>query len=292
MTRRTRMVCILAAVFGAASILTVQAQSTKARRSIDHISGGLYKFTNNFHASVFLVTDDGIIATDPINAAAASWLKAEMDKRFGKPVKYVIYSHHHADHASGGEVFAGTAEFVAHENAVDDLKKDEVKTPLPTLTFSDTKTLTLGGQSVELIYLGSGHSDNMIAMKFPAEQTLFIVDVVSAQRLPYRTMGAGRDSLDGTLAQIRKAESITGYNKLITAHGAPYMLIAKPGELPQVRVYIEELRDQVQAAMAAGKSLDEIKQSIKMEKYQNLFMYDRFLPLNIEGMYAHLGGKK
>ena len=73
---------------------------------------------------------------------------------------------------------------------------------------------------------------------------------------------------------------------------APYILIAKPGELRQVRVYTEELRDQVQAAMAAGKSLDEIKQSIKMEKYQNLFMYDRFLPLNIEGMYAHLGGKK
>ncbi|MCZ6874283.1 MAG: MBL fold metallo-hydrolase, partial [bacterium] len=105
MTRRTRMVCLLAAVFGAAWILTVQAQSTKVTRSIDHISGGLYKFTNKFHASVFLVTDDGIIATDPINAAAASWLKAEIDKRFGKPVKYVIYSHHHADHVSGGEVF-------------------------------------------------------------------------------------------------------------------------------------------------------------------------------------------
>lgn len=278
-------------MLGVMGVLTAQAQDAETPRSIDHISGDLYKFTNKFHGAVFLVTDEGIIATDPINAAAATWLKAELDKRFGKPVKYVIYSHHHADHVSGGEVFTG-AEFVGHENIVDDLKKDEVPTPLPTTTFSDAKTITLGGQSVELIYLGSGHSDNMIAMKFPGEQALFIVDIVSAHRLPYRTMGAGRDSLDGILDQIRKAESITGYNKLITAHSAPYILVAKPEMLGQARTYIEELRDNVQAAMDAGKSLDEIQQGVKMENYQNWFMYEQFLPLNIEGMYTHLGGKK
>uniref|UniRef100_UPI000B7D366D MBL fold metallo-hydrolase n=1 Tax=Candidatus Entotheonella palauensis TaxID=93172 RepID=UPI000B7D366D len=211
-------------------------------------------------------------------------------KRFGKPVKYLIYSHHHADHVSGGDAF-GAEEIVAHENIADDIEKDKVPTPLPTTTFSDTKTITLGGQSVELIYLGSGHSDNLIAMKFPGEQALFIVDIVSAHRLPYRTMGAGRDNLDGILAQIRKAESITGYNKLITAHGAPYMFIAKPDMLGQLRGYIEALRDEVKAAMDAGKSLDEIRRTVKMEKYRNLFLYKQFLPLNIDGMYTHLGGK-
>jgi glyoxylase-like metal-dependent hydrolase (beta-lactamase superfamily II) len=254
------------------------------------VSAGLYKFTTTFHSSVFLVTDEGIIATDPINAEAAAWLKGEFDKRFGKPVKFLIYSHHHADHISGGDAF-GAAEIVAHENIVDDIEKDKVPTPIPTSTFSDTKTITLGGQSVELISLGSGHSDNLIAMKFPGEQALFIVDIVSAHRLPYRNMGAGRDSLDGIIAQIRKAESITGYNKLITAHSAPYILIAKPEMIGQTRVYIEALRDEVQAAMDAGKSLDEIKQTVKMENYQHVFMYEQFLPLNIEGMYTHLGGK-
>jgi glyoxylase-like metal-dependent hydrolase (beta-lactamase superfamily II) len=283
--------CAWVAIIGVALVLTAQAQDTKVERTIEHISGGLYKFTNKFHSAVFLVTDEGIIATDPINAEAARWLKTELDKRFGQPVKYVIYSHHHADHVSGGAAFTG-AEIVAHENIVDDLKQDEVRTPLPTMTFSDTKTITLGGQSVELIYLGSGHSDNMIAMKFPGEQTLFIVDIVSAQRLPYRTMGAGRDNLNGILAQIRKAESITGYNKLITAHGASYMLIARPSELRQTREYIEELRGKVQTAMDAGQSLDEMQQTVKMENYENLFMYKQFLPLNIEGMYSHLGGKK
>jgi len=281
----------LAIILGVGLAPATDAQDTEPQRTIEHISGGLYKFTNSRHSSVFLVTDEGIIATDPINAEAAAWLKSELDKRFGKPVKVVIYSHHHADHISGGEVFAG-AEFVGHENIVDDIKKDKVATPIPTTTFSDTKTITLGGQAVELIYLGSGHADNMIAMRFPGEQALFLVDIVSARRLPFRTLGFGRDDLDGTLSQLRKAESLTGYNKLVTGHAAPYILVAKPEEITKTREYLEALRGQVQAAMDQGKSLEEIKRTVNMENYRNLFMYDQFLPLNIEGMYRHLGGKK
>lgn len=62
-----------------------------------------------------MVTPAGIIATDPIDADAARWLKAELSRRFAKPVKYLVYSHDHADHISGGEVFADTAIVIAHE---------------------------------------------------------------------------------------------------------------------------------------------------------------------------------
>ena len=56
-----------------------------AKRSITQIAGDLYRFQNNFHYSVLLVTPEGVIATDPINADAAKWLKAEIAKRFGQP---------------------------------------------------------------------------------------------------------------------------------------------------------------------------------------------------------------
>jgi len=87
-------------------------------RGIVRITGDLYRFQENAHYSVFLVTPEGIIATDPINADTANWLKAELRRRFDKPVKYLIYSHHHEDHVSGGEVFSDTATVIAHENAV------------------------------------------------------------------------------------------------------------------------------------------------------------------------------
>jgi glyoxylase-like metal-dependent hydrolase (beta-lactamase superfamily II) len=86
------------------------------RRAISHISGGVYRATNNFHGTVFLVTPDGIVLADPLSTDFAIWLRNELDARFGVPVRYVVYSHHHWDHASGGGVFADTAEFVGHAN--------------------------------------------------------------------------------------------------------------------------------------------------------------------------------
>src|SRR5688572_33368165 len=86
-------------------------------REITQLAGEIYRFRNNNHYSIFAVTSAGIIATDPINADAAQWLKGELQRRFSQPVKYLIYSHDHADHIAGGEVFADSATVVAHENA-------------------------------------------------------------------------------------------------------------------------------------------------------------------------------
>ena len=77
------------------------AWAQDAKRSITKIAGDLYRFQNNFHYSVFLVTSEGVIATDPINAEAAAWLKKEIAARFGQEVKYLIYSHDHRDHIAG-----------------------------------------------------------------------------------------------------------------------------------------------------------------------------------------------
>jgi glyoxylase-like metal-dependent hydrolase (beta-lactamase superfamily II) len=73
------------------------------------------------HTTVFLVTPEGVILADPIREDFAAWLKSEIDDRFDAQVEYVLYSHHHPDHASGGSVFADTATFVAHENLLTSL---------------------------------------------------------------------------------------------------------------------------------------------------------------------------
>src|SRR5688572_5148297 len=94
-----------------------QAQQKKPpTRAIVNITGQLYRVQNNNHYTVFLVTPEGIIMSDPINRDFARWLKAEFASRFKVPVRYVLYTHRDWDHASGGVVFADTAEFVGHEN--------------------------------------------------------------------------------------------------------------------------------------------------------------------------------
>ncbi len=86
---------------------------------LENVSGNVYRAGlggGGGHTTVLLVTSEGVILADPIRADFAEWLKAELRERFGTEVKYVIYSHHHPDHASGGAVFADSAIFVGHEN--------------------------------------------------------------------------------------------------------------------------------------------------------------------------------
>ena len=54
--------------FGALSGTALAQQ--EPRREITQIVGDLYRVQNNFHYSVFLVTPEGVIATDPIDAEA------------------------------------------------------------------------------------------------------------------------------------------------------------------------------------------------------------------------------
>src|SRR5688572_5195487 len=92
------------------------ALARAALREITQVAPDLYRARNGNWYTIFLVTKAGILLADPINLEFARWLKSELASRFTVPVRYVVYSHSHYDHASGGEVFADTATFVAHEN--------------------------------------------------------------------------------------------------------------------------------------------------------------------------------
>ncbi len=272
-----RLLVGFVAVAAAAVAETAWAQQ-EPKRAITNIAGDLYRFQNNFHFSVFLVTLEGVIVTDPINADAANWLKAEIDKRFGVPIRYVIYSHDHADHVAGGEVLADTAVVVAHDNAKRAIIGEKRPTAVPDVTFSDRMTIELGGKKVELIYLGPSHSDNLIVMRFPAERVVFAVDIISVKTLAFRTLG---DSyFPGWIDAIKGVEAMD-FDILAPGHGP----MGTKADATSQRVYLEDLHAAVLAAARAGQTLDQMKESIKLEKYRDWGQYEAWLPLNIEGMY-------
>src|SRR5215475_11818552 len=97
-----------AVVFGlivlasSASAQNAPAVSTKKVDGTDNV----YIFRYGGHQSIFVVTSQGVIATDPISYERPAKpyidaIKAVTDK----PIKYVIYSHHHYDHIAGGKPF-------------------------------------------------------------------------------------------------------------------------------------------------------------------------------------------
>ena len=119
---------VVLVVLGVSTTLLAQEAP---RRGIVQIAPGLYRAQNNIHYTVFLVTPEGIIMSDPINRDFAAWLKSEFTTRFNTPVRYVLYTHSHWDHASGGSVFADTAQFVAQANMPEALTLPAGDLPLP-----------------------------------------------------------------------------------------------------------------------------------------------------------------
>jgi len=106
-------------------------RSSSLPRGIVNVTGQLYRAQNDNHYTVFLVTPEGVIMSDPINRDFSRWLKNEIATRFKVPVRYVLYTHRDWDHASGGVVFADTAQFVGHINMLAGLAPPEGRPPLP-----------------------------------------------------------------------------------------------------------------------------------------------------------------
>jgi glyoxylase-like metal-dependent hydrolase (beta-lactamase superfamily II) len=256
------------------------AAHAQVQRAITPIKGDLYRFRNAGHFSVFLVTPAGISATDPIDADAARWLKAELAQRFAKPVKYLIYSHDHSDHISGGEVFADTAVVIAHENAKSVILGERRPTAVPDLTFSDRLTVELGGKKVELLYLGKNHSDNSIVMRFPDERALFAVDFIPVKSLPFRDCPDGY--IDEWIESLKKAETLD-FDILAPGHGE-----LTEGRRAQLRAYSRRAARTGPRIFARRQIGGRNQATGENGEVRGLGQLQNYLPLNIEGMARHL----
>ncbi len=253
-----------------------------AKRAITQISGDLYRFQNNFHYSVFLVTSDGVIVTDPINAEAAAWLRDQIKQRFDKPIRYLILSHDHRDHSAGGEVFkAAGAIVVAHARAKATIIAELRPTAVPDITFERAMTIELGGARVELSHVGRNHSDNMIVMNFPAERVLFAVDFIPVQTVAFKTLSDGY--LPDWISSLRRVEGMD-FDVLAPGHGK----LGSMADVTRFREYMSALYDQVLALARQGKSLEETKAAIDLSKYQDMARFEEWGPLNVEGAYARI----
>lgn len=261
----------------------VQAQTTPApaaapTREVTRIAGEVYRFRNNFHYSVFASTPAGIIVTDPINADAAGWLKAELARRFGRPVKYLVYSHDHADHIAGGQVFADTAVVVAHHNAKPVILGERRPTAVPEVTFTDRMTIELGGTEVELSWVGRNHSNNSVVMRFPRERLLFAVDFIPVETVAFRDFPDAY--IDDWIESLRRVEAMD-FDVLVPGHGP----LGRRAHVGMFRQYLEDLRAAVLQAAREGKSLEETRQTVRLPRYEGWASYREWFPLNVEGMY-------
>jgi glyoxylase-like metal-dependent hydrolase (beta-lactamase superfamily II) len=264
----------------------VSAQQSKPDDEITKLTDDVYLHRHQSHQAIFITTPQGIIVTDPISLEAATWLKAEIRKLTDQPVRYVIYSHHHGDHITGGNVFADTALFVSHWAAQRELlKKPDPLIPPPDLTFTDRMFIDLGGKHVELIYTGRNHSDNSLVVLLPQNRLLFAVDFIPVEAVAYRTLRS--DFPDEWIESLKRVEQLD-FEILIPGHGK----IGKKEHVQRFRVYLEDLRAAVQEQIQKGAGVEEAKKNVQLPKYQQWQRYADWFPENVEGMYRYLSEQR
>jgi glyoxylase-like metal-dependent hydrolase (beta-lactamase superfamily II) len=257
-------------------------------------TNNVYVFRNGNHQAMFIVTPEGVIATDPVAYGRPTGGQTYLDeirKVTDKPVKYVIYSHHHFDHIAGGKVFKDAgATFIAHHRAKARLEvlKDP-HTVLPDEVVSDQgRTITLGGTTIELSYHGLSHSDSLLVMRLPQEKIIFLVDAIPVGTVP------GRGMIDfyplEAEAFMQKVLAMD-WERMIPGHPG------QPGDRLGTKKDVEEQLKLLQTASAEmkklaqdGKCWDTAEKEFKLPGYESWPGYENNLHF-IARRYCGLWGR-
>lgn len=215
---------------------------------VTRLASDTYVFSHTGYTTVFIVTDQGVILGDPIGLNRARLLKAAIEAVTPLPVRYVVYSHDHADHNTGGVVFQDTAQFVSHSLAAPKIAaRNDPNSPVPSITFDDRMTLRLGRTSVELVFTGRNHSDNSIVLLYPARRLAFAVDFVPINGLPFRTLGD--TYVAEWLDSLRQIEAMN-IDTIVPGHGNP----GPKAYATQTREYFQDLVRAIDDAEKRGLS--------------------------------------
>lgn len=148
---------------------------------VERITDDVYGFRYSFYRSLFIVTRDGVIATDPLNPDAGPVLREQIRKVTDLPVRFVSYSHSHWDHISGGQVFKDEgATFVAQERCAENFREiPNSDIVMPDVTYKDNYKIELGGKFLEMHYFGPSHDNCMVVMHIKPANLLYVVDVAN-----------------------------------------------------------------------------------------------------------------
>src|SRR5207244_1108120 len=117
-----------------------------------------------------------------------------------KPVKYVLNTHHHDDHAGANKSMTPGIEIIAHQNARAQMLR--INQPgLPTVTFADEFEVHLGGKEVRAYHYGRGHTNGDVIVFFPELKVIHSGDIFlnfGSPAQPYMDYAAGGSALEWT----------------------------------------------------------------------------------------------
>ena len=220
---------------------------------VGRVERNLFWVTDGTYQCAFLATEEGVILFDAPPTIGHNLRRAvdEIAAAEGltNRVTHLVYSHHHADHAGAADLFGEDILRIGHEETRRLLLRDNDPTrPAPQVTFSDTYTLDVGGETVVLAFHGPNHSPDNIYIHFPYHDTMMLVDIVNSGWVPIYNLNLSED-VPGYLQAPNQAMDYA-WTHYIGGH------LGRLGTREDVALHQQYIDDIVESSKAALGSVD------------------------------------
>jgi cyclase len=283
--RRTSLLRLALAILILQATWVVYTQTAKlpGPLRIEKVKGELYMISGEGGNVAVYVTSDGVILVDDMFDRNHADILAQVKSVTDKPLKYVINTHQHDDHAGGDLKMLPIAEVIAHRNARANLVnikqpyyEDTPGTPigLPRITFSDETSIFLGGQEVRAKYFGRGHTSGDIVVYFPGLRVVHTGDLFLGRRpgrgaaptqarppgvniyVDYAQGGSFLDwtgTLDGALT--------LDFDTVIPGHGP----VSTRDDVVKFRADLQTMRDRIAGMVRRGAVKSEVVATLEAD---------------------------
>jgi cyclase len=310
--------CLSAAVLALAACTAASAQSVV--RTADPIKRGLklsdfprtIKVADNvytyedFHAgdekftttNMFVVTDEGVLVADGQGSVPETkGLVDAIAKVTTQPIKYVVICSDHGDHTAGNAAFPAGVTYLVHPSSKAILDRTEAaragrggeggwKLPANAMLVSDRKSLKLGGESVDVLFLGRAHTGGDLSVSLPRHKILFLSEtflnrVFPAMRSAYPTEW---------LKALDRAEAIKA-DTYIAGHGFTESGLVSREELREYHKAVEAVIAEATRLHHAGVAVDEAVKQANFGSYSGWTLAKSQGPIAIRKVYEELDGR-
>ena len=231
------------------------------------VAEGVYMLTGSGGNIGLSVGDDGVLLIDDQYAPLTDRILAAIGELTDQPVKMILNTHWHGDHTGGNENLAGKgALIIAHDNVrtrmnarhfSEFFKSETPPSPqaaLPVVTFSESVTLHVNGQTIRAEHMLPAHTDGDSVIWFDGLNVVHMGDIFFNEWYPFVDFSSG-GSVTGMISDVDQVlERLDDDSKVIPGHGP---LSDKAG-LIRFRDMLQTVYGRMQNMIDDGMSTDEI----------------------------------
>ncbi len=235
---------------------------------VQEVGDQLYSVSDGSYNTMFMVTEEGVIAVDAPPTLGPNYLKA-IEEVTDKPITHVIYSHAHLDHIGAAGMFPENATIIAHEETANELQRAmsvatnaSMVPPIPTVTFPDNMTLQIGNQTLQLDYYGDNHLPGNIFIYAPQQNVLELIDIVFPGWIPFAYLAIASDTA-GFIQAHDIALDRYDFDTIVAGH------LTRLGTKADVEVQREFVMDLETAAANANQNVSFIDIANEVGSFDN-----------------------